>query len=152
MLLLVEEDVRGLDVAVDEPARVRSVERARDLATDGERPLRLERAFLGEQRLQFAAGDVAHSQVELPVDLAGVVDRDNVRVLERSCNLRLRQEPLAEARMMLRETQRLTAVIQRVFSGRSTSQKRMMRVTSVLFSAEWMNVSSKSTSWPLRHE
>ncbi len=59
---------------------------------------------------------------------------------------------LAEARMMLRETQRLTAVIQRVFSGRSTSQNRMIRVTSVLFSAEWMNVSSKSTSWPLRHE
>ena len=42
--------------------------------------------------------------------------------------------------------QRFNAAIQRVFSGRSTSQNRMMRVTSVLFSAEWMNVSSKSTS------
>ena len=44
-LLGVEEDVAGLDVPVDEPARVGGVEGARDLAEDLERPGRLECAL-----------------------------------------------------------------------------------------------------------
>ena len=32
-----DQDVRGLDVAVDDPARVRGVERVRDLGDEGRR-------------------------------------------------------------------------------------------------------------------
>ena len=56
------------------------------------------------------------------------------------------------ARITVRLTKRLSACITRVRSGRSTSQNRMMRVVSVSFSAEWMNVSSNSRSSPSRHE
>ena len=43
--LLVDEDVRRLHVAVDEPERVRGVERVRDLRRDRDRASRLERAL-----------------------------------------------------------------------------------------------------------
>ena len=41
--------------------------------------------------------DVAHRDVEDPVGLAGVEDRDDVRVVEAGCELGLAQEPLAES-------------------------------------------------------
>ena len=44
VLVLVEQHVRGLDVAVDEPAGVRGVERGGDLPADRDGALRLERA------------------------------------------------------------------------------------------------------------
>jgi len=81
---------------VHEPDRVSRVERASDLPADPNRASGVQRSFAAEQRRQIASLDVPHREVEPAVDVAGVVDRDGVRVLERRCELDLAQEPLAE--------------------------------------------------------
>ena len=97
VLRAVEQDVRRLDVAVHETARVRGVERCGDLRADGDRPGRLERALRSEQRAKVGAVHEPHREIDTAVDVAGVVDRDDVRVLERHHELRLARESLAEA-------------------------------------------------------
>ena len=72
------------------------VERVGDLVADVDRPGRLERRLRVDEVAQRAALDVPHHEVELPVALAGVVDRDDVRVLERRRELGLREEAHAE--------------------------------------------------------
>ena len=82
---------------MDETLRVRRIQGLRDLAADGKRPGLVERPFGAEERPQVCSLDVAHREVEATVDVAGVVDRHNVRVLERHGELRLAREALAEA-------------------------------------------------------
>jgi hypothetical protein len=77
-----QEHVAGLDVAVDEPARVRRVQAGRDRSNDGDCALWAEWPFLVEQGGEVGALDVAHGDVEQPVGLAGVVYRDHVGVVE----------------------------------------------------------------------
>ena len=79
---LLDQDVRRLDVAVDEIPLVRGVERARGLLEDEERASALERAPSRLERLQVGALDVAHRDVELAFRVARVVDRDDVRVVD----------------------------------------------------------------------
>ena len=77
-----EQDVVGLDVAVDDAAFVRVGERFRDVAEDA-RPLRRSAARrLGRARAQRFALDEGHRVVRESVDLAGDEDRDDVRMLE----------------------------------------------------------------------
>ena len=94
--VLVQQHVRGLDVAMDEPPCVSGVEGFGDLCADGDRAGGLERALLLQQALEIRALDVAHGEVELPVGLAGVVDRDDVGMLERGSEARLDEEALAK--------------------------------------------------------
>src|SRR5205823_13807018 len=89
--------VARLDVSVDESRLVGDVERLCDVCEQRQRPLGLEPAMLAQELLEVAAGDVAHRDVELALVLAGVVDRDDVRMVERSGELRLAQEALAKA-------------------------------------------------------
>ena len=91
-----EKHVRRLDVPVDKARRVRRVERAAELPRERQRLSGGQRAALAEQRAQARPRDVAHREVEHAVDLARVVDRDHVRMLERRDELRLAQEPRAE--------------------------------------------------------
>ena len=56
-------------------------------------------ALAHEQRLEVAALHVGHRDVEEPVLLAGVVDRDDAGMVERGRELRLAQEPLAVSRL-----------------------------------------------------
>jgi hypothetical protein len=91
-----EQDVRRLDVAVDEIAPVRRGQRARDLADDRRRAIDVELLLGPQQRAQVAPLDVTHRHVEQPVSLPGVVDRDHVRVVDRAGEPRLAQEPFAE--------------------------------------------------------
>ena len=96
VLVLGDQDVAGLDVAVHEPASVRRVERPRHLRDDRERPPRLQRPGAAQERAQIAALDVAHGQERRPLSVAGVIDRDDVRVIERGRDPRLAQEALPE--------------------------------------------------------
>jgi hypothetical protein len=76
------EDVRRLDVAVDQPVPVGLVERAGDLADDRDGARRLERRLGLEDLAQVGALDVVHGHVQQPVLLAGVEDLDGVRVVD----------------------------------------------------------------------
>ena len=57
-------------------------ERVCELGHDAHGSCGIEWAVVREQRLEVRAVDEAHGQVELPVRLAGLVDRDDVRVLD----------------------------------------------------------------------
>ena len=96
-----EQDVVGLHVTVDQTVRMGLVEGAGHLGEDRQGTVRLEPAGKAEDRRQAGALDVAHGEVELAVDLARVVDLDDVRVAERGREARLAQEPFAE-RLVLR--------------------------------------------------
>ena len=86
----------GLTSRWIEPARVRRVERVGELGDERDRPIRLERALGAQDRRQVRALDVAHRDVQQPVDLARLVDRHDARMLGRRRQPRLAQEPLTE--------------------------------------------------------
>ena len=81
---------------MDEPPCVSGVEGFRDLRADGDRAGGPERALFLQQSLEIRALDVAHGEVELPVGLAGVMDGDDVGMLERGSEARLDEEALAK--------------------------------------------------------
>ena len=95
VLLGAEQDVRGLDVAVDEPRRVRGVECRADLGDKPRGARRREPALAPHEAADVVPGDVAHRDVREAVLLTGVVDRDHVRVIDRGGDLGLAQEPRA---------------------------------------------------------
>ncbi len=86
----------GLDVAVDDAGRMGGVERRRDLAEQLDRFARRQRAVGGYPSLQVAALDQPHRDDQLAVLLAGVVDGDDVGVVEAGGEAGLAQEALAE--------------------------------------------------------
>ena len=92
---LLDEDVARLHVSMDERVCVRGVERAGELLDQEDRPADAERAAL-EDLLQIGALNEAHGDVEEPVGLPGVVDGDDVRVVDRGRDVRLAHEALAE--------------------------------------------------------
>ena len=85
-----EQDVGGLDVAMDEPGAVGGVERRAELGDHAGRAGRLEGAALAHQRAQVPALDVTHRDVRDPVLLARVVDGDDVRMVDRRRELATR--------------------------------------------------------------
>ena len=94
---MIEKNVGRLHVAVHEPLCVRCIECVRDLRGDRNGTSRIERAVAPEQRLEVDPVDVAHGDEEPPVFLAGLVDRDHVRVVETRRKTRLTQHAIAEA-------------------------------------------------------
>src|SRR5262245_46134818 len=82
---------------MNETTRMGVVQRVRDLTADRKRARRLECAFGTQELAEIGSDDKAHREVEAPGDLAGVVHRHNVRMLERHSKLRLPREALAEA-------------------------------------------------------
>jgi len=97
MLALVQQDVRGLDVSVHKAARVSRIECVCDLGDKQKSPARLHGTLVAQETLQIPTLDQAHDDEELALGLANVVDGDDVGVLERSRELGLLQEALAEA-------------------------------------------------------
>ena len=95
--LALDQDVAGLDVAVDEAARVGGVERRGDLGDHGGGVLGAHRAVGPSSAAQVGAVDQVHGHEQQAVLLAGVVDRDHVRVADRDRDPRLLAEAAAEA-------------------------------------------------------
>jgi hypothetical protein len=92
-----QQDVGRLDVAVDQPAGVRGVQRAGHLGHDRQGAGQVQAALPPQQGGQVEPFHVPHGDVELPVDLAGIVDRDHVGVVDAGGDHRLAQEAAAEA-------------------------------------------------------
>ena len=99
MLLAVldgDQDVRRLDVSVDESAAVCGVERRRELLEQIDGPAWLERPLLEQNLAQVGAGDVVHHEEQHSFVLAGVMDADDVGVVQRGGDPHLALESLAE--------------------------------------------------------
>jgi hypothetical protein len=75
----IDENVVGLEVAVDDPADVCAAGGAQNLLCETDRPARLKRRLLADELLQRTPADVLHRDVVRPVPLAAVVDRHDVR-------------------------------------------------------------------------
>ncbi len=77
-----DEDVAGLDVAVDQVVGVGGVQGGGDLAGDARGGGQGEPALAVEEGPQVLAGHVAHGDVEHALDLPGLEHRDDVRVVD----------------------------------------------------------------------
>ena len=88
-----EEDVLGLEVAVDDPRLVRLVERAAHRDEDGKRPLHRERPLGAHRLVQVLPLEELHDDVERPVvELAEHEHLHGVRVRELAHRPRLAPE------------------------------------------------------------
>ena len=89
-----EEDVLGLDVAMDHALPVGVLERLRRLTRDADRVRDRERRVSAQALAEALAVHVRHREPELPGRLAGVEYRQDVRMLEPGGRLDLAQEAL----------------------------------------------------------
>ena len=96
MVLLVEEYVRGLDVPMHQPPAMGCVQSTGDLSQDRQRPLRPEPLISLEHRPQVVPLDEPHCQVQLSVVLSRLVNRHDVRMVERGRKSRLLEEARAK--------------------------------------------------------
>ena len=93
-LLTIEYDVRGLDVAMNDPLFMRILQRVRQLASDSCRLRRRERPGL-EPFFQRGSVDVlANEKPDVILGTAGFVQRNDRRVLELGSAAGLAHEPL----------------------------------------------------------
>ena len=93
-----QEDVLGLDVAVDHVLAVRIVERTRHLARDANRLGDRQLAFALESRAECLPRHERHHIVQQAVGVAAVEERQDVRMLQPRGRTDLAQEPLATER------------------------------------------------------
>ena len=94
------EDVPGLHVTMDEPGRVRRVERLAHLLRKADGASGLEPSLASQELAQVDAVDIGHREVEDFAVLAGRDRLDDMRMVERRSEMRLPQEPLPEALVM----------------------------------------------------
>jgi hypothetical protein len=94
------EDVRRLDVAVDQVLFVGGVEGARRLRDDPDRALGIEVPPLFDQPFEVGGADVAHRDIQEAVGLSGLEHRDDVRVVELREPLPLAHEARSERRIL----------------------------------------------------
>ncbi len=92
----IDQHVGRLDVAVDQPGRVRGVQRRRHRRDDRRGPGGRQRALPLQKIPDAAAGHVAHRDEQHPVGLARLVHRDDVRVVDRGGRPGLPEEPAPE--------------------------------------------------------
>jgi hypothetical protein len=94
---LVQEDVRGLEITVDDALGVRRAERRRDGETELDDLRRRERPVALQAVGEVLAGEQLHHEERVArLRLADVVDRGDVLVVERASGARLTQQARAE--------------------------------------------------------
>jgi len=79
---LVQQNVLGLDVAVDDVVAVRVVERVRDLGGDAHSVVDGERVVNRQPVAQRMALHHGHDEIQESIAFAGVVEREDVRMVE----------------------------------------------------------------------
>ena len=89
-----EQDVLGFHIAVHEPRSMRVVEGRAHLFGDTERVLHGQLAVALDALAQRAAGEVCGYVVQQPARVAGVDERDQVRVRQARRDADLPQEPV----------------------------------------------------------
>ncbi len=92
----VHQDVRGLDIPVYQPRAVRGIQRRSHRRDELRGPARRQHALPGQHPSQVTARHEPHRDVQHPARLAGVVHRDDVRVIHRRRRPRLGDEPPPE--------------------------------------------------------
>ena len=101
MPALGHEQIRRLDIAVNNASGVRRIERVGDLDAERQDRLHLHRAPR-DQVFQRRAVEELHHEESLSPVLADVVDRADVRMIQRRCRLGLAPEAL-ESLSVLRQ-------------------------------------------------
>ncbi len=96
-VLPVEQDVRGLDVPVDDPVAPRLVESIHGLDQDSQRLIRSQSSSATQPVGQALATDVLHDQVQLITRVAERVHVHDVRVLDGRHHPCLASEPVDHA-------------------------------------------------------
>jgi hypothetical protein len=91
-----QQDVARLHVAVHQATGMRGVQRSGDLGHDGDGALHIEPAGLFQDGAQIRSRHVAHGDEEHPAFFAGLIDRNDVRVVDRSCQMGLTDESVTE--------------------------------------------------------
>ena len=87
-----EEDVVGLEIAMDDPGGVRACEALEDLRDDVQRLGERHAARPAEALAEVLAAEQLHDEIRASVLGAGVEDRDDVRALDRAHRPRLAGE------------------------------------------------------------
>ena len=100
-----DEDVRRLDIAMDDALGVRGLERIRDLNSQIEHFWEPEGMAIRQPLPQRLAFEQLHGQQRLTVGVVDLVDRADVRVVQRRGGARLALEAL-ECEMVARELRR----------------------------------------------
>ena len=100
LVVVVQDQVGGLDVAMDDAARVRVVERCGDLAHEPDDFLGLEVRALGQHVGDRTAVDELHREERIAILLAQVEERHDARVAERPRDLGLVLEAVDEGAVL----------------------------------------------------
>ena len=87
MVLRREQHVGRLHVPVHEAMSMRGVECCRHLCDEKRRPTGIEGSALGKQRCKIGAFNPPHGDEHQPALVAGLVNRDHIRVIDRSGDL-----------------------------------------------------------------
>ena len=85
---------------MDQPALMGGVERRADLGGDLQRPVDRQHRLGAQHFVQVCAADVAHRDEQQPAVFAGLVQRDDVRVIDRGREPRLGLESHPEPRVV----------------------------------------------------
>jgi hypothetical protein len=99
MLLAVahrDQDVRRLDVSMDEAAAVCGVKRGRGLLEQINRASRFDRSVLQQDLAEVRSRDVVHDEEQQPLIVARVMNPHDVSVVQRGRRSNLASEALAE--------------------------------------------------------
>ena len=91
-----DQDVGGLDVPVDEAARMGGIEGVSDTRQEAHDPAWSEGPLAADEGIEVGAFDVAHGQEQLAVGLAGFEDGHDIGVVDRRGKARFGQEPGTE--------------------------------------------------------